>query len=123
MSRKFFCSALDCDAHNMYDCNNNNPQYPTTSILSAATADVFLHKTPDGIILDMVYSNAFPSLVLFLLLLVTMAFLYCGVYRILRFFFIKSMRGGIRLMEKTPDWFAIQIERKRGKEREKMYRM
>jgi hypothetical protein len=107
----------------MYDCNNNNPQYPTTSILSAATADVFLHKTPDGIILDMVYSNAFPSLVLFLLLLVTMAFLYCGVYRILRFFFIKSMRGGIRLMEKTPDWFAIQIERKRGKEREKMYRM
>jgi hypothetical protein len=33
------------------------------------------------------------------------------------------MRGGIRLMEKTPDWFAIQIERKRGKEREKMYRM
>ena len=45
----------------MYDCNNNNPQYPTTSILSAATADVFLHKTPDGIILDMVYSNAFPS--------------------------------------------------------------
>ena len=123
MSRKFFCSALDCDAHNMYDCNNNNPQYPTTSILSAATADVFLHKTPDGIILDMVYSNAFPSVVLFLLLLVTMAFLYCGVYRILRFFFIKSMRGGIRLMEKTPDWFAIQIKRKRRKEREKMYRM
>ena len=33
----------------------------TTFILSAATADVFLHKTPDGIILDMVYSNAFPS--------------------------------------------------------------
>ena len=95
----------------------------TTFILSAATADVFLHKTPDGIILDMVYSNAFPSVVLFLLLLVTMAFLYCGVYRILRFFFIKSMRGGIRLMEKTPDWFAIQIKRKRRKEREKMYRM